>query len=99
VNPWARRSWAYPSHAETVVAEAVEEEDGVAVGVVGMDEPGAQRCVVEGGDGDVGEVGVEGAGFVADCGDFVFGERAAGGVQGGVGEGDAADGAEGEVED
>ena len=61
--------------------------------------PGAEGDVVGSGDGDVGEVGVEGAGGVADCGDFVFGERTAGGVEGGVGQGDAADGAEGEVED
>ncbi len=41
-------------HADAVVAEAVEEEDGVAVGVVGVDHPGAEGYVVGSGDGGVG---------------------------------------------
>lgn len=45
-------------HAEAVVAEAVEEKDGVSVGVVGMDGPGAEGDVVGRGDGGVGEVGL-----------------------------------------
>jgi len=86
-------------HAEAVIAESVEKEDGVAVGMMGVDQPGAEGCVVGRGDGDFGEVGVEGPGGVAHCGDFVFGERTADGVQCGVGEGDAADGAESQIED
>jgi hypothetical protein len=58
-------------HAEAVVAETVEQEDGVAVGVVGMDEPGTESGVVGSGDGDVGEVGVEGEVGVADRRDFI----------------------------
>ena len=87
------------SHADAVVAEAVEEEDRVPVGMVWMDGPGAESDGVGGGDGSVGEVGVEGVGGVAHCGDFVFGERAASGMEGAVGEVDAADGAEGQVEE
>ncbi|SPE28483.1 hypothetical protein SBA2_40046 [Acidobacteriia bacterium SbA2] len=86
-------------HADAVVAEAVEEEDGVPVGVVGMDGPGAEGDVVGCRDGCVGEVGVEGVGGVAHGRGVVFGEWASRGVERAVGEVDAADGAEGEVEE
>ena len=80
-------------HAEAVVTEAVEEEDGVAVGLVRVNHPRAERDVVGCGDGGVGQIGVEGVGSVADRCDFFFRERAAGGVERAVGEVDAADGA------
>ncbi len=63
-------------HADAVVAEAVEKEDGVPVRVMGMDRPGAENNAVGRGDGGIGEVGVEGVGGLADCGDLVFRERA-----------------------
>jgi len=77
----------------------VEKEDGVAVGMMGMDDPGAERDAVGRGDGHVGEFGVEGVCGLAKFGGFVFGERAAGGVQRAVGEVDAADSAEGEIQE
>ena len=81
-------------HADAVVAEAVEEEDGISAGVVRVDGPGAEDDVVWGRDGVVAEIGVEGLRRLADCGDFIFGERAAGGMEGAVGQVDAAEGAE-----
>ena len=45
-------------HAEAVVAETVEQKDRVSVGVVGMNDPGAEDGVVGCGDGDVGEIGI-----------------------------------------
>ena len=45
-------------HAEPIVAETVEQEDGVVVGVARDDEPGAQGDGVRSGDGDVDDVGV-----------------------------------------
>ena len=86
-------------HADAVVAEAVEEEDGISAGVVWVDGPGAEDDVVWGRDGVVGEIGVEGLRRLADCGDFIFGERAAGGMEGAVGQVDAAEGAESQVEE
>lgn len=77
----------------------MEKEDGVAVGMMGMDDPGAERDAVGRGDGHVGEFGVEGVCGLAKFGGFVFGERAAGGVQRAVGEVDAADSAEGEIQE
>ncbi len=53
-------------HAEAVVAEAVKEEGGVAIGVMGTDDPGTERGVVGSDDGGVGEVGVQRARGVAD---------------------------------
>ncbi len=45
-------------HAEAIVAETVEQEDGVVVGVARNDEPGAQGDGVRRGDGDIDDVGV-----------------------------------------
>ena len=64
-----------------------------------MDGPGAEGHAVGRGDGCVGEVGIEGAGGVAHGRGVVLGEWAAGGMKRAVGEGDAADGAEGQVEE
>jgi len=86
-------------HSEAVVAEAVEEKDGVSVGMVGMDRPGAKGDVVGSGDGGVGEVGVESVGGIAHGGGVIFGEQAAAGVERAVGEVDAADGAETEIQE
>src|SRR5258706_10558449 len=83
------------SHADAVITEAVEQEDGVAVGVMGMDHPGAQDDVVGGGDGGIGEFGVKGGGGLAHRIGFGFGGRAAGGAERAVGEVNAARAAEG----
>ena len=45
-------------HAEAIVSETVEQEDGVVVRVAREDEPGAQGDGVLRGDGDVDEVAV-----------------------------------------
>jgi hypothetical protein len=58
-------------HADTVIAEAVEKNNGVAVAVVRVDGPGAESDSVWRGDGDVFEVGVELVSEVAGGG-FVF---------------------------
>lgn len=42
-----------PGHADTVVGEAVEENHGIAIAAVGMDDPGAKSDPVWGGDGNV----------------------------------------------
>ena len=44
-------------HADAVVAQAVEEDNGVAVAAMGMDCPGTERDGVWSGDGDVFQVG------------------------------------------
>ena len=85
-------------HAEAVVAEAVEQEDGVSVGLVRMDDPGAEDDVAGRGDGDVDEIGVEGVDGLANSGGFIFGEFAAGRVERAVGQIDSADDAEGDVQ-
>src|SRR2546423_15629842 len=60
-------------HADAVVAEAVEQENSVAVRVMRADGPGAEGGLVGGGDGCVGEVGVEGVSGVLGGGDFFGG--------------------------
>jgi hypothetical protein len=46
-------------HADAVVAETVEEEDVVAVGVMGTNAPGAESDIVRRCDRGVGEIGVK----------------------------------------
>jgi hypothetical protein len=60
-------------HAEAVVGHSVDEEDSVAVGMMRAEGPGLEGDGVGSGDGDVGEIGVEGLGGVANSGDFIFG--------------------------
>ena len=67
--------------------------------VVGMDGPGAEGDVVGGGDGRVGEFGVESVGEGAGCGDSSSVSGTAGGVESAVGDEDAAGDAERQVED
>lgn len=86
-------------HADAVVAETVEKKDGVAVLCARADEPGAECLAVRGGEGGVGEGGVDLLGLVAGICDFVLSERTAGGVEGAVSQVDAADGAERYVEE
>lgn len=86
-------------HPDAVVGQAMEEENVVAVRGVWMDHPRAEGDVVGSGDGGVGEFGVEGVGGIADCGDFLFGERAADGMECGVSQIDASDDRESQVED
>jgi hypothetical protein len=72
-------------HANAVVGQAVEENCGVSVAAMGMDDPGAEEDGVWGCDGNVCEIGVQ---LVSDVthGGFVFlRQRAAGGMQGAVG--------------
>jgi hypothetical protein len=64
-----------------------------------MDDPRAEGDVVGSGDRGVGEIGVQGFDRVADCGDFLIGERTAGWMECGIGQIDAADDGEGQVED
>jgi len=86
-------------HADAVVGEAVKEEDGVSVGVIGSNEPGAECRLICCRDGDIGEVGVESDGGTAHRCDFFVAEWASCGVEGSVGYEDAHDCAEGTVED
>lgn len=58
-------------HADAVVAETVEENDGIAVTVVGMDRPGAEGNGIGRGDGNVFEIGIELVSGLAHGG-FVF---------------------------
>jgi len=83
-------------HANAVVAEAVEEEHGVAIALAGPDDPGAEDNVILRCNGDVFDLGVEG---LAHCGFFFLGQGTARGVQGSVGYEDAADATEHEVQD
>lgn len=57
--------------AEAIVGEAVQEDDGIAVGVVRSDCPGTERDGVWSGDGNVFQVGVEMESNVAHRG-FIF---------------------------
>lgn len=86
-------------HADAVVAETVEEEDGVSVGMMRTDEPGTEGDGVRCGDGDVSEVGVEAKRRLPDRGGFFIGKRAAGGMESAVGDEDAADYAEDEIQE
>ena len=49
-------------HADAIVGEAMEEDDGFAVGIVRMDVPGAEDDAVGRGDGNVFKFGIEGMG-------------------------------------
>src|ERR1700733_7758938 len=86
-------------HADSVVAETVEEENGVAVRVVGTDDPCKQDGAVGRCDRGVGRFGIEGVGRLTKFGSFGFGERTARRVKSAVGQVDAADGAESHVQD
>jgi hypothetical protein len=86
-------------HSDAVVSEAVKEDNGVSIGAGGADRPGAQYRPVGRGDGRVVQVGVECVSGFADGGDFFFGEWTAGGTEDSVGEIDAADDAESEIQE
>jgi hypothetical protein len=45
--------------ADAVGSYAVQDDDGFAIGIWRLDEPGLQDCAVGGGDGDVFDMGVE----------------------------------------
>lgn len=66
---------------------------------MGTDDPGAEGYVVRCCDGGVGEIGLKRVGGVTHGGDFVFGELAASGMESAVGEVNATDRAESQVED
>lgn len=85
-------------HADAVVAETVEEDDGISIGLARMDEPGAEGDGVGSGDGYGGEIGVEGVGGIGHRRFFFLCERSASGVQNSVGEPNAGDGAEGKIQ-
>ena len=85
-------------HADAVVAEAVEQDHSVSVGVARMDGPGMQGDGVGCGDGDVFKIGDERAGGFDHGGFFILGERTARGVESTVGDPDSCHGAEGEIE-
>jgi hypothetical protein len=57
-------------HAEAIVAEAVKEDDGVAVAAMGMDRPGTEGDGVWGADGNIFQGGIELGGDLAHCGFF-----------------------------
>jgi len=86
-------------HAHAIVAKAMEQEDGVAIGVVRMDDPGAEGDVVGCGDSGVGQVGVKSLGGVAHRDGVLIGKWAAGGVEGAIGEVDTANSAEDEIQE
>lgn len=87
------------SHADAIVAQAVQENDGVAVGRAWVDGPGAEDDPVGSSDGDVIEFGVQSPGGVAECGNFVFRKPAAGGVKDAFSEINTADGAKRKVKE
>jgi hypothetical protein len=72
-------------HADAIVGQAVEENHGVAVAVVRMDRPGAERGTVGCVDGDAFEVGIELVRDLAHGGFFFRGKRAADRMQNSVG--------------
>jgi hypothetical protein len=85
-------------HAKPVVAEAVKENDGISVGLVRMDDPGAEGYGVGRGDGNVVKVGVNCVGELGH-GRFIFGrKRTARRVQCAVGDEDSGEAAECEIE-
>ena len=86
-------------HADAVVAKAVEENNGVSVWVMGAEGPGAKRDGVGRCDGDVGGIGVESLSGLADRGGFFVGEWAASRVESAVGDDDAPDYAEDEIQE
>jgi hypothetical protein len=66
-------------HADAVIAEAVEEQNGVLVRMVRIYGPGAEGDVVRCGDGRIGQFGVEGVGRLANsAASFSVSERRAG---------------------
>src|SRR5579864_1931291 len=81
-------------HADAVVAEAVEENYGVAVIMMRIHFPGAESCAVGGCDGDVVEICFGRLSGLAKFGGFSFCERASDWVESGIGQLDAAYGAE-----
>jgi hypothetical protein len=77
----------------------VEENHGVSVIVMRMDFPGAESSAVGSDDGDVLEIGVGRLSGLAKFRSFGFCEWASRWVEGGIGQVDAAEGAEGEVKE
>jgi hypothetical protein len=72
-------------HAYAVVAEAMEENYGVAVAEVGMNGPGAEGDSVRRGDGNLLEIRVESTGNFRHGRLRLWSERTAGGMQSFVG--------------
>lgn len=58
-------------HADAIIGEAVEENDGVAVAGMGTDDPSAEGDGIGRGDGNICEIRIE---FVSEVmhGGFVF---------------------------
>src|SRR5579862_7685342 len=64
-----------------------------------MNFPGAESCAVGSGDGNVVEFCIERLSGLAKFANFIFGERASGGVKRTARQVDCADGAQDQVED
>ena len=88
-----------PGHANAIVTEAVEKEDCISVSLAGMNFPSAKDDLIWRSDGNVVEFGVQSAGGLPCLGRFIFCQRAAGRVEGAVGEIDASDDAKSNVQD
>lgn len=85
-------------HAEAVVGETVEKKDGIAVRIVRTDKPRLEHYSIRRSDRDVFKLSVESAGGLAGVGDLGVSKRMAGRVKCAVGNEDAGDCAESEVE-
>jgi hypothetical protein len=85
-------------HADTIVAESVEQHHGIAVAAMRMNGPGTERSGVRSGDGNTFEVRLEVLSDLAHCGFVFLSQRAAGGMHSAVCDIDAGYRAERQVE-